>query len=68
MKDESVYPSNDKWYCKRCFDNLNTGVTAAARDILSEKCHQCHKEFTPGSLVSECKFFSKIYRTDFHIV
>jgi hypothetical protein len=55
MKDESVYPLNDKWYCKACFDKLDTGISAASRDILSQKCHKCYKEFSPGSLVSECK-------------
>ncbi len=59
MKDESVYPLNDKWYCKTCFDKLDTGISAASRDILSQKCRKCHKEFAPGSLVSECKFFFK---------
>ncbi|CAF1128922.1 unnamed protein product [Rotaria sp. Silwood1] len=55
MKDEPVYPLNDKWYCKICFDKLDTGVSAAARDILSQKCRKCYKEFAPGSLVSEYK-------------
>lgn len=55
MKDEPVYPFNEKWYCKNCFDKLDTGVSAAARDILSQKCRKCYKEFAPGSLVSECK-------------
>lgn len=58
MKDESVYPLNDKWFCKSCFDRLDTGISAASRDILSEKCRQCHKEFSPGSLVSECNLFN----------
>ena len=57
MKDEPVYPLNDKWYCKACFDKLDTGVSAASRDILSQKCRKCHKEFAAGALVSECKFF-----------
>ncbi len=60
MKDESVYPLNDKWYCKNCFDKLDTGISAAAKDILNQKCAKCHKEFAPGSLVSECKFPSSI--------
>ncbi|CAF1631516.1 unnamed protein product [Adineta ricciae] len=55
MKDESVYPLKDKWYCKNCFDQLNTGISAASRDILGEKCHKCYREFAPGSLVSEYK-------------
>lgn len=55
MKDEPVYPFHDKWYCKGCFDRLDSGISAASRDILSRKCGKCHKEFSPGALVSECK-------------
>jgi hypothetical protein len=55
MKDEPVYPLNDKWYCKACFDKLDNGISAASRDILSQKCRKCYKEFAPGALVSECK-------------
>ena len=62
MKDESVYPLNDKWYCKACFDKLDTGISAASRDILTQKCRKCHKEFAPGSLVSECKLSFSLIR------
>ena len=55
MKDEPVYPYQDRWFCKNCFDRLDSGVTAASRDILARKCAKCYKEFAPGALVSECK-------------
>ena len=60
MKDEPVYPLNDKWYCKACFDKLDNGISAASRDILSQKCRKCYKEFAPGALVSECKFLKAL--------
>ncbi|CAF0857752.1 unnamed protein product [Didymodactylos carnosus] len=55
MKDEPVYPDGNKWYCRACYDKLDTGRKAAGREILEKKCKNCHKGFTSGTQVSEFK-------------
>ena len=67
MKDEAVYPFHEKWYCKACFDRLETGISAASRDILSRKCHRCYKEFAPGALVSECRLSFLLIERSFEL-